>query len=553
MLLVAAGLVLVAFVQRDRAEPVFRNQVLARVNGTPISVGRFNESYVNYLIRTGRNDTPQNRYLHLNNLLDAYVLAEEARRRGLDSDPKYRAYHDRKLRHTVGGEYYREIFLSGLPALPEEEIRQVFARSHESVVVRHLLFHDPEEANRAYERLKAGEDFIRLANEVYQTEEFDSMAGYLGMAGYWELDDFFAEAAFSQPVGIPGKPVRTSYGYHIILVEDHLRNPLLTEDAYNARRKGLAFQAHQRKRRVAGTRFVRDYMASLNVQVNEPAMYQLRDAIRRLHVPPDEVTRQLPYRLSTDEVMELESLLTPQTVLVTYDLDGERRTFTALDYYRWLEELPFREVRSRPAASVGRALRNEVLALRGLEAGLDDNETVKEYMQFASNAYLAELLRGQLRTQERAVPTDAEVEEAFSRLGYRTLKTATADFWLIEVGSFSEGNEVKKQIEAGARPASFPAYSYHANEDLERFGKLGDHIRRTGMNRPIVMSAGADEWYVLQVDRRDLAWTAVDDEREEIVERLATYMPEAKLAEKLRAAAEVAVDSTLFREIMEVN
>src|SRR5690606_23319255 len=94
-----------------------RELIVATVNGTPISVKRFNESYVNFLITSGQNDTPGNRYLHLNALIDAYVLAEEASRRGLDQTEDFRNYYDRKLKHTVGGQYYYEVFLDTLSPL----------------------------------------------------------------------------------------------------------------------------------------------------------------------------------------------------------------------------------------------------------------------------------------------------------------------------------------------------------------------------------------------------------------------------------------------------
>ncbi len=528
-----------------------RELIVATVNGTPISVKRFNESYVNFLITSGQNDTEGNRYLHLNALIDSYVMAEEAERRGFDETEEFRKYRDRKLKHTVGGQYYYQVFLDTLAPLDETDIRESFKRSKEQIVVRHLLFRDPEDAAQAYERLEQGEDFVQLANEVFETAEYDSMAGFLGVASYFELDDAFAEAAWNLPVGVPSEPVRTRYGYHIILKEDHLYNPLLTESEFTYRQEGISQRAHMRKMRMEGDRFIREYMMSLDVQINEDAVIALHEAIQRLTVKPDEVTYRPPSNLTSVEIGQLSESFTPETPLLTYELDGERRTFTALDYYNWLEELPWREVRSRTAASIGRALRNEVLAIKGFEANLDEHEVVQEYMTFASNLFLAQALRKHLRENERATPTEEEITEAFDRLGYGGIKYSEADFWTISFDTFQEATEAKTRIEAGADPSSYDGYQYYENADLRPLKSLGGHVRRALLNTPTVLGDGDGDWYVYEVLDRTVEWITVEEKYDQIREQLATYMPEARLAGELRSDANVTIDSALFRELME--
>lgn len=551
LIALVAAVGIFAYARGEERELTNWEKVIATVNGTPITAQRFNESYVNFLITTGQHDTRGHRYLHLNALLDTYILADEARRRGLDEDPGFKEYYDRKLSHTVGGQFYQESFLDTLAPLTDDEIRLAFQRSKEQVVIRHLLFRDSEAAEEAHARLEEGEDFIQLANEVFETAEYDSMAGFLGVASYWELDDDFAEAAFSQPVGMPTPPVRTRYGYHIILVEDHLINPLLTESEYQYRRKGVSQKAHMRKMRREGSRFVHDYMMGLNVRVNEPAIVELREAIQRLTVEPHPRTYQPPPQLSNEEVGQLRASFTPETPLLTYELNGERHVFTALDYYRWLEELPYGEARNRTGASVGRALRNEVLARSGFQEELDKHEVVTEYVQFASNVYLANALREHLRTNERAEPTEEEVADAFDRLRYRTIKRAVADFWIIPFGGFREADEAKRAVLGGADPATYAGYQYHEEADLRPLRALGGHVRRALLDSPVVLGTGESEWYLLNVDDRTVEWTTLEEKESQIREVLATTMPEARLATELRNQADVTVDSALFEAMMQ--
>lgn len=368
--------------------------VLARILGYEITVGRFNKSYVEYLIRSGRNDTPVNRRRHLDLIVDTYLLAGEARRLGYDEQPDFRAYMDRQIKLAVGARYVEKHFSDSLPPPSEAEIREAFRRSKETVALRHLFFRDPAAAGAAYERLRAGEDFVALANEVFQTPAFDSTAGYLGFARYADLDDAVAAVAETLRVGAVSPPVRSRFGWHILRVEERLYQPLLAESEYLYRRKGIAARLRIRRLRLEGDRFIRRLMEGLDVRVDEQAARELvqavQAAIRPETVPPPEVT------VSDEEVEAVRRALTPETVLLTYTLDGTVQAFTVADYAHWLPVLPYREVRYRPMASVGRALRNEVLGRLGLAEGLDRDPRVRETVQFLANAYLGDTLR---RTQ----------------------------------------------------------------------------------------------------------------------------------------------------------
>src|SRR5690606_5167621 len=154
-------------------------------------------------------------------LIEAHLFAAEARRRGMEDDA-FRAYIDLQIKKAVGGRFYDVAFVDSLPDLTDAEVREAFVRGKEPVVVRHLFYRDPAAAEAAYARLQAGEDLLLLANECFETPAFDSSAGYLGVAGYWDLDDAFAEAAYALSVGEYSAPVRTRYGWHVIRLEDRL-------------------------------------------------------------------------------------------------------------------------------------------------------------------------------------------------------------------------------------------------------------------------------------------------------------------------------------------
>lgn len=88
---------------------------------------------------------------------------------------------------------------------------------------RHILFtgDDAEQrAERALERLNAGEDFAALATELSDDPGTQSQGGDLGWVGRGLLVGPFEDALYEMEVGAVAGPVETSFGYHLIKLEE---------------------------------------------------------------------------------------------------------------------------------------------------------------------------------------------------------------------------------------------------------------------------------------------------------------------------------------------
>jgi NIMA-interacting peptidyl-prolyl cis-trans isomerase 4 len=89
----------------------------------------------------------------------------------------------------------------------------------QSVNVSHILCARHGKALEALARLDAGEPFASVAREC--SEDKARQGGALGWKTKADLVGEFAEAAFSLAAGERSKsPVKTPFGYHIILVTD---------------------------------------------------------------------------------------------------------------------------------------------------------------------------------------------------------------------------------------------------------------------------------------------------------------------------------------------
>ena len=93
----------------------------------------------------------------------------------------------------------------------------------EQVQAKHILVKTEDEAKAIIAQLKAGADFTTLAKEKSIEPGAKDTGGELGTFGRGEMDPDFEKAAFSQPVGTFSQtPVKSQFGYHVILVEAHL-------------------------------------------------------------------------------------------------------------------------------------------------------------------------------------------------------------------------------------------------------------------------------------------------------------------------------------------
>lgn len=99
-----------------------------------------------------------------------------------------------------------------------DEIAKDTPRTQEQVLARHILVDTDQEAVALYQLLTTGVDFAKLAREHSKDTGSGANGGELGWFGKGAMVAEFEAAAFSQPVGEIGKPVKSQFGYHIIQV-----------------------------------------------------------------------------------------------------------------------------------------------------------------------------------------------------------------------------------------------------------------------------------------------------------------------------------------------
>ena len=123
----------------------------------------------------------------------------------------------------------------------EEFIGEQVSTTELQVRARHILLETEEEAQAVLERLEQGEDFEALAAELSQDSSNAESGGDLGWFTQGQMAEEFDEAAFGLSVGEISDVVETSFGFHIILLEERDENRELEPQMLDQRRQE-AFQ-----------------------------------------------------------------------------------------------------------------------------------------------------------------------------------------------------------------------------------------------------------------------------------------------------------------------
>ena len=173
------------------------------------------------------------------NLVRMLVLSQEAKRLKLDQTPAYQTQSLFQMANVLASMMYTQIAKE--IQIPEADLRKFYAEHRsefDQVSARHILVRmqgsrvplkpgqkdlTPEEAlAKAQEleaRLKAGEDFAKLAMAESDDTSNAGKGGDLGSFKHGSMVPSFEQAAFAMSPGQVSEPVRSDFGYHIIKVE----------------------------------------------------------------------------------------------------------------------------------------------------------------------------------------------------------------------------------------------------------------------------------------------------------------------------------------------
>ena len=191
--------------------------------------------------------SPQGRAMIVDQLVNKALLVLDATRNLYEREPAFKAQMQR-IKEDLLANYAIEKAISSITVKDEEleayynENPEQFAQG-ETVNASHILVDTEEKANAILTDIQSGKTTFADAAKEHSSCPSGKEGGNLGDFGRGQMVPEFDEACFTMEVGAISGPVKTQFGYHLILlnaksegktyalaeIKDQLREKLLAD------------------------------------------------------------------------------------------------------------------------------------------------------------------------------------------------------------------------------------------------------------------------------------------------------------------------------------
>jgi peptidyl-prolyl cis-trans isomerase C len=258
---------LIFFVNCKSSKLENKGKPLVEVNGQALT-----EEAINAELSLAFEDSiPRRAKLdYLNRWIENELLYQEAKKRGLDKNPEVKirikqAVKDVLVLSLLKDQSAKQIQISDEEAKKfYEQNKDFFKRDQDEIRASHILFSTQAQAENAYDRIKNGEDFKLLAQELSLDSQTRNSGGDIGYFNLSSVPPVIANAASKLQVGQISPPFKTEMGYHILKVTDRKPKGSLREFAEIKDR--LIAQMRERKKSEAVARLLEELRSKAKIE-----------------------------------------------------------------------------------------------------------------------------------------------------------------------------------------------------------------------------------------------------------------------------------------------
>lgn len=222
-----------------------KNGVAAVVNGEKITVAELKDSY-NALPQLKSQVSFDQFYPRMVEAkATETAILQAAKKANIESTPEYKKQLDAIKKQVMSNVYIQQQVES---KITDNDVKNLYNqykkefKPQKEMSARHILVGDEATANDIIAKIKKGEDFDQLAKTY--SEEKNPNLGYFTKQ---MMVPEFADAAFRMKKGqYSQKPIKTNFGYHVIIVDDvRDSKPISYQEAEPQLRQALAQKTAQ--------------------------------------------------------------------------------------------------------------------------------------------------------------------------------------------------------------------------------------------------------------------------------------------------------------------
>ncbi|THK35281.1 peptidylprolyl isomerase [Ensifer sp. MPMI2T] len=218
-----AAAVFVAAIAVNGARAEETDPVIAKVGEQEVRQSELNLALGGLDPQLQQMPEEQKRAAALSAVIDVKLLAKNAEKEGLQDDAVFK----QRIAYLTERELHNAFFKKHVvDAVTREEVKARYDKeiaaipAQEEIKARHILVKTEDEAKAVIKELDAGKSFVDLAKAKSSDPNKDD-GGDLGYFAKGRMVPEFEAAAFALEKGTYTKtPVKTQFGFHVILVED---------------------------------------------------------------------------------------------------------------------------------------------------------------------------------------------------------------------------------------------------------------------------------------------------------------------------------------------
>lgn len=241
LLLPSAACLVVLAACNPGSSAVSKDDVAATVNGAPIS-----EKLLGLMLKQrtelGRSVDPETRKTYVDRLASQLAIAQEAEKKGLGKNPEVMAQLELSRQSVLVSAFVEDFFKNN--PVTDDEIKAEYERiktdeAGNEYKARHILVESEADAKAIIAQLsKNPKVFDTLARERSKDSASGAKGGDLGwFVPKRMVPEFGAAVAKLEKGRFTQEPVKSQFGYHVILLEDFRPRAMGPIDQYQARLK----------------------------------------------------------------------------------------------------------------------------------------------------------------------------------------------------------------------------------------------------------------------------------------------------------------------------
>ena len=425
---------------------------LATVDGRGITVDDFMREGLNIPMRRVLNIGASGRdYKNPQDILDLIIeidiVVQEAIEKGLDKTDSYKKRKRFEVEKQSRWElYYREI--DSAIVVSEEETRLEFIKQNQQLMVYHLFSSNKNGINTIQSKLDAGENFAAIAKSTFSDTVLASNGGKLGWIKWGEWDISFEEAAWKLKPGEMSEPIKSSFGWHIIKVDDRIQDIFITEQDYSANISTLREEVRRRKAEKYSNEYLDRLMLRKNPQIVKETFYSMVSFISKVQSRNKFDFPMFQENVDTElRALSEEFSTIPGDNLVTWN-GGE---LTVNDFLEDMKLNRSKEFNVTGALSLNRAiwrwLRNRLLAEEAISKDYHNSKRVTDEITFwHQNQMMNDLFLSEIRATKI---TETETVEYYKQNKEKYYSEPMVNIKEILVSDENSAEEVLKKLENG--------------------------------------------------------------------------------------------------------